>query len=313
MKKRGFTLVELLVVIAIIGVLIALLLPAIQAAREAARRSQCNNNLRQMGLAMHNHESSKRRFPSGGQGTFFPDDFPASPAFTNFDVHSFFAYILPFVEQGNIQQQIDFRVPYLATVENLAAARIAVTIYTCPSDNYRIDVTDTDGFGTVDYGPTCYTDIDPVTGLKNNAARVDGALIVGGTDGREISDGTSNTIAVAEDAGRNQSMIANTTYTYDAPGESYDGELRKLWRWAEPDNAFGVTMGVNRNATPIDGPPDCPWARNNCGPNDEIFAFHPGGANVVYCDGHVEFLTDAIAATALRRLVSRAGDELIED
>ncbi|MEM8945879.1 MAG: DUF1559 domain-containing protein [Planctomycetota bacterium] len=311
-RPRGFTLVELLVVIAIIGVLVALLLPAVQAAREAARRSQCMNNLRQMGLAMHNYESSKQEFPPSGQGTFYPDDFPTTKGTTIFDTHSFFTYVLPFVEQANIQQQIDFSVPYLATLQNVAAAQNTIEIYFCPSNSYRPELNDSEGFGTVDYGATYYTDIHPETGVKDSFTRADGALVVGGTDARRISDGLSNTLAVTEDVGRNESMVTNTTYTYEASGESYDGELRKLWRWAEPDNAFGVSQPINNHATPVDGPAECPWIQNNCGPNDEIFGFHPGGVTVVYCDGHVDFLNEDLQTTVLRQMVTRDGGEIVQ-
>ncbi len=310
---RAFTLVELLVVIAIIGVLVGLLLPAVQAAREAARRSQCINNLRQMGLAMHNYESSNRKFPSSGQGTSYPPDFPATKASTTFDTHSFFSYILPHVEQANIEQQLDFSVPYLATPENIQAAKNTIQIYFCPSNGYRPELNDDEGFGTVDYGATYYTDIHPETGVKDSFTRADGALVVGGTKSRQITDGLSNTLAVAEDVGRNAEMVTNSTYTYNAPNQSYDGELRKLWRWAEPDNAFGVSQPINNNLNPMGGPPTCPWSQNNCGPNDEVFGFHPGGVNVVYCDGHVDFLSDSLEPTTLRRLVTRDGGEVIEN
>lgn len=307
---KGFTLVELLVVIAIIGILVALLLPAVQAAREAARRSQCTNNLRQMGLAMHNYEGANSKFPSSGQGTDYPRDFPATKATTTFDTHSFFTYVLPFVEEANIEQLIDFSVPYLATPENIEAAQNTIQIYFCPSNGYRPELNDLDGFGTVDYGATYYTDIHPVTGVKDSLTRADGALVSGGTKGRKITDGLSKTLAITEDVGRNDTMITNSTYTYDFPGENYDGELRKLWRWAEPDNAFGVSQPINNNSVPVGGPEECPWEQNNCGPNDEVFGFHPGGVNVVFCDGHVEFLSDSIEITTLRQMVTRAEGDI---
>src|SRR5438034_3395580 len=105
---RGFTLVELLVVIAIIGVLVALLLPAVQMARESARRMSCQNNLHQQGLALHNHENTYGRFPSGGEGT----DFSQNPPGTMFDLHSTFTRLLPYLEQQNAAVLMDLSFAY---------------------------------------------------------------------------------------------------------------------------------------------------------------------------------------------------------
>src|SRR5690242_2608205 len=102
-NRFAFTLVELLVVIAIIGVLVALLLPAVQMARESARRMSCQNNLHQMGLALHNHENTNGKFPSGGEGT----DWSQNPPGTAFDLHSTFTRILPYIEQGAAFGQFD--------------------------------------------------------------------------------------------------------------------------------------------------------------------------------------------------------------
>src|SRR2546425_6616024 len=112
-KRRGvgrnaFTLVELLVVIAIIGVLVALLLPAVQMAREAARRMACQNNLHQQGLALHNHENTYGKFPSGGEGT----DWSQNPPATAFDLHSTFTRLLPYLEQQNAFGQLDLNYAY---------------------------------------------------------------------------------------------------------------------------------------------------------------------------------------------------------
>jgi prepilin-type processing-associated H-X9-DG protein len=297
-------------VIAIIGVLIALLLPAIQVAREAARRSQCVNNMRQLGVAMHNYENSHGRFPSGGQGTSFPPDFPATKASTTFDLHSFFGYVLPFVEQNNVAQQFDYKIPYTDSVANRTAAQTAIELFLCPSNQIKEGPVDSEGYGAADYGTTYYTDLDPTTGQKNSLARAEGALVTGGTPGRLITDGLSQTIAVSEDVGRREEIggVAMTTEYIDG-----NGVPRRFWRWAEPDNAFGVSKPINNNSDPLGGPASCPWSTSNCGPNDEMFGFHPGGVNVTFCDGHVTFLREDLDPRIQRQLVTRAEGDLVDE
>lgn len=290
----GFTLVELLVVIAIIGVLIALLLPAVQAARDAARRSQCQNNLKQLGLAIHNYESATRRLPTGGQGT----DFTVTPPSTTFDRHSLFTMLLPYLEQANSFRQFDLKFAYNETPGNEQAARQYIPMLNCPSNVWRENQLDQEGYGFTDYGATYYVDIDPVTGQRDKNRRAAGGLVAGGSRIGEITDGLSNTIAIAEDVGRDERMIPN----YSDPTA---GGLRRFWRWAEPDNAFGISKAINNNASPLGGPSDCLWQDNNCGPNDEIFSFHTGGAFAVLCDGSVRFLAESLPAQSIRALVTR--------
>lgn len=301
-KRQAFTLVELLVVIAIIGILVALLLPAVQQAREAARRVQCINNMRQMGLAILNYESGTGKLPSGGQGT----DFSTDPPSTIFALHSTFVEILPYMEESAIADQFDYDVAYNATEQNRAAAQNSISAYVCPTNSLRPEPLDEFGYGCVDYAPVYYTDIDPETGLRNRSTRVTGAFDVDRTRLRQIRDGTSKTVALIEDVGRNPRMKSGYVDT--------NLEDRAYWRWAEPDNAIGVSKPINNNASPFGGPQDCLWETvNGCGPNDEIFSFHVGGAHFQFLDGHVDFVSEGLDTRTLRKLVTRDGREVVED
>jgi prepilin-type N-terminal cleavage/methylation domain-containing protein/prepilin-type processing-associated H-X9-DG protein len=325
-RRFAFTLIELLVVIAIIAILIGLLLPAVQKVREAAARTQCANNLKQIGLALHNYaDAHSSFFPTGGEGTDFVNA-PKGPSI--FDIHSTFTMLLPYLEQDNVYKLMNLNAYYNDVTNQPVdgngrlAAQNLIKTFICPGTPGAPQ--DSQGFGRTDYGATCYTDIDPVTGLRNKATRADGALHaipnkpLAGTPILGITDGTSNTLALAEDAGRDERYVA----AYIDP---YDGQLRRFWRWAEPDSAYGVSgyqnatydSGTAINNTPY--PPGgstatCLWApTNNCGNNDEIFSFHTGGAQAVFCDGHVAFLKATIDRRVVRMLVTPDGGEVIPD
>ena len=330
--RRAFTLVELLVVIAIIGILIGMLLPAVQMVREAARRTSCLNNLRQIGIASLNYESTFQRFPSAGQarnaaGTaniFITDDGVEEPPTPNPSIgasQSVQTRILPFSEQNNIFDRMDLRRAYNdpAAVGNIEAAKNAVPMFLCPSESYRGGIVDADGFGYTDYSPPCTVLVNentPANGIPDSnfavhprGSRLPCALL--GSGPRRISavvDGTSNTIMIAEMAGRGDYMPPSpkTINALNPIG-------RRFWAWAEPDNGYNVDQLINNNSAPAGGPPEAPWTRLNCGPNEETFAFHPGGANVVLCDGSVHFLDENIHGGIFRALLSISGGEVLSD
>lgn len=342
-RRRGFTLIELLVVIAIIGVLIALLLPAVQAAREAARRSQCANNLKQMGLALHNYESANGCFPPAGEST----NFSVSPPSTQFvDGVAVFPRMLQFIEGNSVFNAINFSLEYNSnSMGNFTAYSSVVSTFLCPSSPNQsagrdaIDPLDAGsqatkiGYGLQDYGPTCYTDIDPTgtvqsagtaTPYRNKAFRANGILKQGKTTIGEVLDGTSNTILIAEDAGRDARFLSPyaesyfdgiSTRTSSDPSGFPTGQ-RRYWRWGEPDNAFGVSGQINNKFRPMHEsspypPAGSPSAGNNAGANDEIFSYHSGGANVLFGDGSVKFLKETLNIVTLRSLVTAAGNEVI--
>ena len=349
--RRGFTLIELLVVIAIIAVLVGLLLPAVQKVREAAARMQCQNNLKQMGLAVLNYESTYSKLPVAGEGTSsvtnatqFGNDLvngaaPPKGAL----MHSLFTYLLPYIEQGNIYSQIDVNQYYNANSASVAthvgAFKNVVKTYICPS--YPFESKDSLGYGYVHYGATVYTDIvvyagqggtTVAVGMRDKVhARQRGMLDnVPNTIG-SVTDGTSNTIMIAEDAARRENYITNPAYLDPATvlGISVDQgtsfQTRRFWRWAEQDSGYGVSGDPllnttttafkiinNNNSSPnSDGPNGCWLTTNNCGPNDEVFSFHTGGANVAFGDGHVIFIPDTISPVTMATMTSRSGGEVI--
>lgn len=281
-RRFGFTLIELLVVIAIIGVLIALLLPAVQQAREAARRTQCANNLKQIGLALANYESAYNGFPPAGEGT----NYAYTPPVTQFiDGLGCLPRLMQFIDQGQIYDLINFDLDYnydgSAPADgnnahaNTSAYGSVVKAFVCPSsqrkpDNNGKDAPDPNDsgftYGVQDYGATCYTDIDPtgqtgglgstpIVPYRNKNARVDGLMATGLRPLGQITDGLSHTIAIAEDAGRDARFASPYKEEVIVAGQPdvqrpVPQGQRRFWRWAEADGAFGVSGPPNNAGFP---------------------------------------------------------------
>jgi len=318
LPRAAFTLIELLVVIAIMSVLIGLLLPAVQKGREAVARLKCQNNLRQIGLALQNYEGFAGKFPEAGIGV------DSTGTGVGIDVHSPFTRLLPYVEAGDVFVQFDLRYPYNDNINapaNVAAAKNVISVYLCPSNPLRpLNGRDSFGYGYCDYLPVAYTDIDPagVTGTPVRlpaGSRLDvAALRLGGSRATDILDGLSNTIGIVEDVGRGETYY--TAQFADPIGFEVLAGFRATWRWAEPAGGDGISgppgarFGdpnlslINNYPVPFGGPTGCPWSVHDCGVNAEPFSFHGFGCNALFMDGHVTWLRNDINPIALRRLLT---------
>ena len=299
--RRGFTLIELLVTIAIIAVLIALLLPAVQQAREAARRVQCSSQLKQIGLALHNYESQYGMFPTSTR---------SSPAVPSGKQAAAFIRILPFLDQANLFQQYDFQVNWFDP-PNAALVQTQLGIFQCPStpNSSRIDST-VEAVGTGSFsGPRACADYSPLEGvgsLLTGTGLVDpqsqgspGALQYNFTQCRmaDISDGPSSTLLVAEDAGRPVWYVRGRVATGLVPPGA---------GWADDAQDFFLH---GAQGDPLATPPG-PCAVN-CHNDGEIYSFHTGIANTLFADGHAKFLSSSTDIRVVARLITPRGQEVI--
>jgi len=328
-RKRGFTLIELLVVIAIIAVLIALLLPAVQQAREAARRTQCKNNMKQLGLAAANYESSYKVYPSSGEGYL-----PAAGG-TVFFPQSFFTLALPFIDQAVVYQGMNLGLYYDASAANIAASQTVIRAFLCPSNATTLPDT-TANMGLTDYMPIAYCNLPdlqkavPDPNTYKGGVKFAGALGLFGNPVSAITDGTSNTVAIWEDSGRVAGNMngaysmttpawtgvwqpgqiqpgAGATACPTFPGTTNTGNTCPN-RWADADSGNGVsgpptwTGGfINNNKGPT-GMANCNYSIQNCGPNDEPFSLHQGGVHALLCDGSVRFISENLDMQTERKI-----------
>ena len=291
-RQSGFTLIELLVVISIIGILIAMLLPAVQAAREAARRMQCSNNLKQLCLSLHTFENGYRRLP---MGDFKPPFWPTR--------HGLWQQVLPYIEQKPLYDQYRWDVNWYDP-GNASAVGTHLNVMQCASSgspnrltsgteagvNWAASATDYFGISGVDGKLATYlglTNADPRGVLTKKDSSINRFA--------DVVDGTSNTIALTECAGRPQLYRA---------GMPASGTLNRTG-WADHATGFDP-KGYSFDGTLSPGP-----CTINCSNDKAIYSFHVGGANVAFADGSARFLRATIDPGALVRLITRAGGEVV--
>lgn len=316
-RRGAFTLVELLVVIAIIGVLIALLLPAVQFARESSRRASCSNNMRQIGHALHLHHDVMRHLPPGAVDHATVQTaahqryaIPNQDAQGNTIAHGWMVFILAYMEEEPIRNKYDLRFHWRAP-ENTTARETIISIFICPSSPERRRlrtfpshaVWGTTRAAATDYG-LCNGVFGPdlfTMGLIDAATNRDrvGMMRVNQLQSfSDCPDGLTNTFWVCEDAGRPQE------YRY---GRKRVQGVVSGAGWADRANEF-ILHGYSNDGVTAVGP--CPV---NCSNDNEIYGFHPAGAHIVMGDASVRFLPQATPLRLVAMMITRQANEPIGD
>ena len=311
--RSGFTLIELLVVIAIIGVLVGLLLPAVQQAREAARRSACSNNMKQQGLAVHNYaDVNPEKFPVGWVGEYENGEWHGDEG----EGHGFASRMLPFIEQNNVYKTINFGAQ-VSAASNATARTTVISTFLCPSDSYGSgDVfnpgAEGSGEETPDANPggTAYSrsNYPGCFGSEHMAGHDDhndltaalmqveeglepgegnGIFLAGGANGenavsfRDVRDGLSKTIMIGE----RDSRLGGSLWI--GRGDGLEAGMSRV---------VGVGEHVFNSGDPH---------------FEDFFSSHPGGVSFVFADGHVAFLSNGMSEALFQSLSTRAGGEVV--
>ena len=315
-RRIGFTLVELLVVIAIIGILVALLLPAVQAAREAARRMQCSNNFKQAALAMHNYHTANQTLP---MGMAFHSDSATCPGFPSGFYYGWGWHValLPYIEQQNIYDEIDFTSGGSHLPGGREAMGYVIEMYICPSDSNGDRWTECCSSYNIGPNPTDDVRVTCMAGVADSHDHYCAAYRAGKTDANgvlfnlssvridDIRDGTSNTLLIGE--------VTGGMGSHPSQGTTY---LGYTWQnWAVQDTAQGINGpgsipgGRDDSVDPIDG--------DGGNRHDELYdevgfsSYHPGGAFFAFGDGSVHFISENINQVTLESLATRAGGEIV--
>lgn len=308
--RRGFTLVELLVVIAIIGILVGLLLPAVQAAREAARRMQCSNNVKQISLACHNYESAFRSLPAGGIVSYTPAAAAALTA-SNFCTSGldrtqapWTVLMLPFVEETNLYQQFDFNKRFTGSsniagdAPNAALFTVRMAKFQCPSDpNSESSINNSNYLGVQGGGPPTGVGAPPCSTQAGQRVFFQNGVLYANSKTRfaDVTDGTTNVFLVGESR-----YMPVPKMRADGIHAGWASSLKADSTFAVPLTFAGALLQINAQKECAVGVADCfNFVSRLFGSR------HPGGCQFGLCDGSVQFVSQSIDITIYRQMAVR--------